>query len=167
VAVSTPDDERLREIARELREASKPRLFTIENRVIWPFKVLVCGSRNWTERTLIRLHLASFVMYDTDEQTCIHGHAPGADQIAGEIALDLGYWVEPHPANWRKYGKKAGPIRNREMLDRQPDVVLAFQKGASRGTQDTIDEARCRGIPVRVVSVQDDYTKARVREHAS
>ena len=55
------------------------------------------------------------------------------------------------PADWDTYGKQAGFIRNIQMLDEKPDLVIAFQKNASRGTQHTINEARKRGIPVEVI----------------
>ncbi len=115
--------------------------------------ILVCGSRDWTDEQPIRerlRHIIDAVPPEADEPTVIHGDAPGADSIAGAVALDLGFWVEAMPADWRRHGKKAGPLRNLSMLDRKPDLVLAFQKNASRGTQHTIDQARARGIPVEV-----------------
>lgn len=116
-------------------------------------KILVCGSRDWTDRAAIRDRLLEIIEswpLFADEPTVIHGDARGADKLAAEEATWLGFWVEAHPADWKKYGKAAGPIRNREMLDRKPDLVLAFQRDGSRGTQDTIDEARKRDIPVEV-----------------
>jgi hypothetical protein len=73
-----------------------------------------------------------------------------ADMLADRAARELGFTVEPHPADWKRHGKAAGPIRNLAMLDTKPDLVLAFQRDGSRGTQHTIDEARKRGIPVEV-----------------
>lgn len=54
------------------------------------------------------------------------------------------------PAEWGKYGKSAGFKRNIEMLDMEPEMVLAFQVGRSSGTQHTIDQAVKRGIPVQI-----------------
>lgn len=115
-------------------------------------RVLVCGSREWTDRTWIRLRLACLLPADpaAEEPTIVHGDARGADRIAGEIATDLGFWVETHPADWSRHGKAAGPIRNREMLDSGIHLVLAFVRGESRGTRDCIKAAQERGIPVEV-----------------
>lgn len=120
-------------------------------------KVLVCGDRHWTWAHVapIRAHLAALV---SDEQiVIIHGGAPGVDSIAHRIARQLGYSVQVYPADWHTYGNAAGPIRNRLMLDQQPDLVLAFHPNLaeSKGTADTVREARRRGIPVEVITGHD------------
>jgi hypothetical protein len=79
--------------------------------------------------------------------TIIHGCATGADSAASDFAstnfcLELGF-----PADWAKYGKKAGYIRNKQMLDEgQPDLVVAFEGG--KGTTMMIDLARKAGVKV-------------------
>jgi hypothetical protein len=116
-------------------------------------KVLVCGSRDWTDPEPIRARLQRIIElwpWDLDEPTVIHGDARGADTLAAGIALDLGFWVEAFPADWQTHGRRAGYLRNLLMLDQAPDLVLAFQRNGSRGTQHTIDQARKRGIPVEV-----------------
>jgi hypothetical protein len=57
---------------------------------------------------------------------------------------------EIFPADWERYGKRAGPIRNAEMVKAGADVVLAFPLPGGRGTQHTIRLAREAGIPVKV-----------------
>lgn len=118
-------------------------------------KILVCGSRDWTDAEAIFLRLSPLnveAVKRRERVTLLHGNAPGADRLARGIGNGLGHFdVEAFPADWDRYGKRAGPIRNLEMLDQNPDRVIAFSKG-SRGTQHTIDEARHRGIPVEVVT---------------
>jgi hypothetical protein len=70
--------------------------------------------------------------------------------MADHAALMLGLDSERYAADWKQYGKRAGILRNLQMLDQRPDLVLAFQRNGSRGTQHTIDEARKRGIAVEV-----------------
>lgn len=108
-------------------------------------KVLVCGSRDWTNDDQIRFALV-LLAAKYGPLTVIHGAARGADQIAGSIATAEGHEVREFPADWRGKGKRAGIVRNLAMLDQEPHVVLAFQRNGSRGTQHTIDEARKRGI---------------------
>lgn len=110
--------------------------------------VLVCGSRDWDDERSIMLRLVALPR----DTTIIHGGARGADQIADRLAKIIGFTVRVIPAEWDKHGRAAGPIRNRAMVDERPDLVVAFQRGASRGTQHTIDIARARGIPVEVHS---------------
>lgn len=110
-------------------------------------KVLVCGSRDWGDKLAIGLALKR---YDGQAVTILHGAAKGADTIAADWASAYGYQVCAFPADWKTHGKRAGILRNLQMLDERPDLVLAFQVNGSRGTQHTLDEARRRGIPVEV-----------------
>jgi len=84
----------------------------------------------------------------------IHGNAAGADRLGASCAIELNIPIRSFPANWSAYGRAAGPIRNRQMLDEKPDLVLAFHSNieASKGTKDCITEAAKRGIPVKLVS---------------
>lgn len=110
-------------------------------------RVLVCGSRDWSDIHTIRMRLLRL----PPDATIVHGAAPGADTTAAWLAQDFGFTVEAHPADWKTHGKKAGVLRNIEMLDTEPHLVLAFWDGSSRGTAHTIREARKRGIPVEVI----------------
>lgn len=82
----------------------------------------------------------------------MHGGAKGADSLAGLVARQLGFKVEVYPANWKKYGRAAGPVRNNQMLDTDPDVVLAFHPNLkeSKGTAHCVREARKRSIEVKL-----------------
>lgn len=111
-------------------------------------RVLVCGARNWDDMLTIVQRL-KLLPPDT---VIVHGGATGADSQADAVGKVLGFKVEPYPADWTKYGKAAGPIRNRQMLDTNPNLVLAFHDNleASKGTRDCVDEARRRGTAVEV-----------------
>lgn len=112
-------------------------------------KVLVCGDRNWKDWSKIRTRLV-----ELKPSSVITGGARGADTIAAISSSELGVPVQVFPANWSTYGRAAGPIRNREMLDQYPDLVLAFHSdlSKSKGTADCVREARKRGIKVEVVT---------------
>lgn len=114
-------------------------------------RVLVCGSRDWTDVGCIQAALRQLPA----GSVIVHGAAPGADRLAAGVARVFGFSVDAFPANWSHHGKAAGYIRNLAMLDTGPDRVLAFQRNRSRGTQHTIDEARRRGIPVEVITGGD------------
>lgn len=65
----------------------------------------------------------------------VHGDATGADTLAGDVAKEIGINVVKCPANWTKYKKGAGHVRNKFMLDMfEIDLVLAFPGG--NGTAD-------------------------------
>lgn len=80
--------------------------------------------------------------------TCvIQGEADGGDLIAKLWALENGLDCESFPAKWKKYGKRAGYIRNQQMLDEgAPDVVIALPGGA--GTKMMTKLARESGVEV-------------------
>ena len=113
-------------------------------------KILITGDRNWTDTQIIWNALCSYHS-GSDAIELIHGAARGADTIGSVLAKVLDWKVTPERAKWHIYGRPAGAIRNRVMLDKQPDVVLAFHDNlytGSRGTKDCVDEAIKRGIPV-------------------
>jgi len=111
-------------------------------------KVLICGSRDWEYGGAVYKRLRDL----PQGSLVITGAARGADRLADFYARQLGHDTKRFPADWETFGKRAGFIRNVQMLEQEPDLVIAFQKNGSRGTQHTIDEARKRGIPVEVIS---------------
>ena len=110
-------------------------------------RLLVCGDRDWTDKRSIEAYLSTFIPGTT---VVIHGGARGVDTIAGEVAAQMGMTVESYPADWAQYGRAAGPIRNRQMLNSKIDLVVWFHLdiSASRGTRDMIAQAGQAGINV-------------------
>lgn len=107
-------------------------------------RILVTGSRTWTDEQIVRetLFKAYKLGYDS-VPTIVHGACRGADSIAGEVAKDLGWNVEEFPAQWDLFGKMAGPRRNQEMIDTNPDLVIVFHGDLfhSKGTLDMVKRA--------------------------
>jgi hypothetical protein len=114
-------------------------------------RILVTGSRNWVDEEKIYAAL----MQALPVSLLIEGEARGADTIAKRAAQRLGIRVLPFRADWRRYGRSAGPIRNQLMLDEgKPDLVLAFHEdlARSKGTKDMISRARAAGVEVKLIS---------------
>jgi D-arabinose 1-dehydrogenase-like Zn-dependent alcohol dehydrogenase len=112
-------------------------------------RILVTGSRDWTDEDPIRNVLGTLVA--NGAKVLIHGAAPGADSIAAKVAKELGMGVIAFPAEWDKWGKSAGPIRNTKMLkEGKPDCVIAFPTEGSVGTLDMIRKAEKAGVTVWV-----------------
>lgn len=124
-------------------------------------RIMVTGSRDWTDRTLIRMELVPWHTKCLMNPTLVHGGASGADTFAAEVAASLGWAIDEHKADWAKHGKAAGPIRNREMVACNIDHVLAFRLNRSRGTEHAVQYAKQRRIPVTSWIVDDnDYPNA-------
>ena len=110
-------------------------------------RVLVCGGRDFANVDHAWNALAWLADQRGGFSTIIHGGAPGADTIAGDFGKRRHLKVAVYRADWRKYGKQAGPIRNQKMLDQgKPDLVVAFQGG--KGTADMVARATAAGIEV-------------------
>jgi len=110
--------------------------------------VLVCGDREWIDQAVVNAVLSE--IHNASQITAIvEGEARGADSCARTWALrHFHVRLLKFPANWKKYGRAAGPIRNREQYDEtQPDMVAAFHDNLaeSRGTRDMVMYALSQG----------------------
>lgn len=150
-------------------------------------RVLVTGSRGWTDRQAIFDALKAQSLGSLDGITIVNGMCEdGADRFAHEWYLNhCSKWVheDPHPADWGRacdgncyhqprikngvhYCPMAGHLRNQDMVDSGADVCLAFPIGTkaskkSRGTWDCMGRARKAGILVINLGIeQDDETLA-------
>jgi len=122
-------------------------------------KVLVTGSREFYDYQMIYTALDEvYVARPMSGMIVIHGAAKGADSIADVWAVSRpGVSVVRVPADWDNDGRAAGPIRNRRMLELNPDVVLAFfQPGAKNiGTTQMANMAKHDGFEVREFRATD------------
>jgi hypothetical protein len=84
--------------------------------------------------------------------TLVHGAAKGADTIAASLADHMGWDVEAFPAEWDRFGRRAGPVRNQLMVDHGADICLVFPLPDSRGTWDCVRRAKAAGIPLVIVT---------------
>lgn len=107
-------------------------------------RILFTGSRNYTNRDKVRYVLEGFFRARPELITC-QGGARGLDTLVKEEANKLGIPCETYKAEWDKYGKAAGPIRNQLMLDQfNPDLVVYFTEDLekSKGTKDMVTRAK-------------------------
>lgn len=129
-------------------------------------RVIVTGSRTWRDRNRIWEHLD--LLATTGPLTVVHGDCfRGADSIASDwcqrhyVPRRYPVTEEPHPAQWKALGHRAGPIRNAEMAALGADAVLAYcawcddilcprydTDHMTHGTENMIKEARARNIEV-------------------
>jgi hypothetical protein len=109
-------------------------------------RVLVTGSRTWTNHSVIWAELSAYRMV---RPTLVHGDARGVDRIAAGIWHSWGVPVEAHPADWDSHGRGAGMIRNRHMVTLGADVCLAFIHNQSRGATHCANLAEQAGILTR------------------
>jgi hypothetical protein len=122
-------------------------------------RVLVCGGRKYSDADTISKVLSQYPITFLINGGCkprwINGKKCSADFLAVEWAMKHNPPIPPitFDADWDKYGKKAGPIRNRKMMrEGKPDLVIAFPGGS--GTADMVSVARAAGVPVVEVDAE-------------
>ena len=109
-------------------------------------RVLVCGGRDYHE--IERFNRIMDAAHAKEPfSVVIHGAYRGADMLARGWALSRQVEQLAFPADWKKYGESAGPLRNQRMIrEGKPDIVVAFPGGA--GTADCIRQAEDNDIKV-------------------
>jgi hypothetical protein len=108
-------------------------------------RILVTGSRTWTDWVTMRdalLHAHSRY----PNAVLVHGAAYGADCLASAIWQHARGIAEAHSADWQMLGKRAGVIRNMEMVNSGVTLCLAFIRDSSPGASQCADYAESRGV---------------------
>ena len=109
-------------------------------------KVAVIGSRTFDNYKLLKETLDSLKI-----DLIVSGGAKGADSLAEQYAKENGIETIIHQAEWEKFGRKAGPIRN-EYIIRDSDIVVAFWNGKSTGTYHSINLAKKAGKELLIIN---------------
>lgn len=120
---------------------------------------MVTGTRSPSDKTKkmtkLALEWVARSPLTTYETFLFQGAAAGVDSIAKNTwNLHRRYDI-PFKANWHQYGKRAGPIRNQQMVDAEPQICLAFPSIESVGTWDAAQRAKNAGIRVFILQDRD------------
>ena len=110
---------------------------------------LVCGGRTLNDREYIWSVLDNCVIQFGAPTLLISGGAPGVDTQASAWAYGHKLPRKVFAADWQKYGRAAGMLRNQEMLNFGPRLVIAFPGG--RGTNDMVRRAEEAGLEILLV----------------
>ena len=110
-------------------------------------KVIIAGNRTFNNRQLL-FDTMDNLDIEIDEVVC--GEARGADTLGKIWAKSKDIPVKSFPAEWDKFGRMAGPIRNRDMGE-YADYLVAFWDGKSRGTKNMINYMQQIGKHGKVV----------------
>ena len=103
-------------------------------------KIVIGGCRDYNNYELFKSHLDEIIESEKDEIIIISGHCSGVDLMGERYAEENSFKVEIFLPEWEKYGRAAGPIRNRKMVNTS-DIVIAFWDGKSKGTKSLISYA--------------------------
>ena len=115
--------------------------------------LLIAGSRNFGDKEIFDRVTREIIDGDERFTVIVEGGASGADTLAREYAEENGMKYEEFKADWKQYGRAAGPKRNDEMvkyIKEKNGCALYFWDGESKGTKQCIDSALRKGIDVTV-----------------
>lgn len=114
-------------------------------------RVGVVGSRDFSSQFIVE----RFVYLLPSSWTIITGGAKGVDLWAEHTASHHMRGCVVYHADWRKFGRSAGYIRNNQIV-KDADIVVAFWNGKSKGTRHTIQLSKNLGKSCIVVKVKND-----------
>lgn len=112
-------------------------------------KIIIAGSRTISDYNIVTsaVKASNFV-----PSIIVSGGARGTDKLGERYGQDNNILVEVFPANWAKYGKRAGRIRNNEMAE-FADALIAIWDGSSPGTKHMMNEMKKLDKPVFVYKI--------------
>ncbi len=123
-------------------------------------RIIIAGSRTFADYDLLKANMDAYIrrVPTYNPITFISGCSKGADELGERYAAEHGFEVLRCPADWRIYGKAAGPIRNEIMayMATETDccgVLFAFWDGNSRGTASMIREAKKHNLEIHIVKI--------------
>lgn len=123
------------------------------------YRIIVAGGRDFDDYELVMDTLDEYIdqlWVDNGHIEIVSGRAKGADRLGEKFADIRGISIACFEADWRTFGKFAGPMRNVEMAKYASEegytgVLIAFWDGESRGTKNMIEAAEKYGLEVKVV----------------
>ena len=117
-------------------------------------RVVIAGCRDYNnyEEAKVYIDFCLTNIRKENDIIIVSGCASGADAIGERYAKENGFKIEKYPADWKTYGRSAGPKRNRQMAEIS-DYVICFWDGKSKGTKSMIDYARKYNKPIRIKTI--------------
>ena len=112
--------------------------------------IIIAGSRNFNDYSVVEKEMMNYI--GKLEIEIISGGATGVDALGERFAREHNLPLRIVPADWKTYGRSAGPRRNEQMA-RMAGTLVAFGDGKSRGTKNMIKMAWKHGLTVKVVNV--------------
>lgn len=112
--------------------------------------IAIIGSREYPDWRVIH----DFVYTLPHDTTVVSGGARGVDRVAESVAKERGLATRIFPADWNMFGKRAGFLRNQDIIN-AAEIVVAFWDGTSRGTAHSLGLARAACKPVYIVHPGD------------
>lgn len=111
-------------------------------------KVIIAGSRDFNDYEKLK-EVCDYMLSRQTDVEIVSGAARGADILGEQYAKEKGHSLKQFPAEWDKFGKRAGYLRNEDMA-KYSDALIAFWDGKSKGTEHMINLAKKHNLKVKV-----------------
>lgn len=114
-------------------------------------RVAVAGGRDYNNYAEAKEFIDFCISNIRNRYTLVFvsGGCRGADALGERYATENGFALERYPADWERYGKSAGPRRNR-LLAEISDFVICFWDGQSRRTKSMIEYTKLLKKPIKI-----------------
>lgn len=126
------------------------------------YNIIIAGSRDFTDYNIVKRSLKNFLVskQTSDKPTIICGMARGADMLGYRLAKEFKLPLKEFPADWERFGKSAGYIRNEQMAkyaqEQGNGVLFAFWDGKSKGTKWMIELAKKYNLEVHIFNFEGE-----------
>ena len=112
-------------------------------------KLIIAGGRNFTDYKKLCQICDNILQDQTNIEIVSGAYYKGADKLGEQYAKERGCKIKQFPADWKRFGRAAGPKRNEQMAN-YADVLIAFWDGNSKGTKHMIELAKQARLKVKV-----------------
>jgi len=119
-------------------------------------KTIIAGGRDFDDYEFLKKNIEEL---DIEINEIVSGKAKGADTLGERYATEKEISIKGFPADWNKFGKGAGPIRNKQMAE-YADVLIAFWDSKSKGTKSMINLAKKNDLEVHVIQYKKSSDKS-------
>ena len=126
------------------------------------YNIIIAGSRDFSNYTIVKKSLKNFLIskQTSDKPTIICGMARGADMLGYRLAKEFKLPLKEFPADWSRFGKCAGYIRNEQMAKYAQEhgngVLFAFWDGRSKGTKLMIGLAKKYNLDIHIFNFEGE-----------
>tara|TARA_R110001583_G_scaffold187206_1_gene348295 strand:- start:242 stop:592 length:351 start_codon:yes stop_codon:yes gene_type:complete len=112
-------------------------------------KLIIAGSRTFTDYKKI-CEVCDQILQNQNNIEIVSGaYYRGADKLGEKYATEKGFQLTIFPADWKRFGRAAGPKRNEQMAN-YADTLVAFWDGKSAGTKHMIEVAKSRNLKIKI-----------------
>ena len=115
-------------------------------------KLIIAGSRTFTDYKKLTEACDQFLQDQTNIEIVSGAYYRGGDKLGEQYAAEKGFPIKQFPADWKRYGRAAGPKRNEQMAN-YADALIAFWDGKSRGTKNMINQAIQQNLKVKIIDI--------------